>query len=307
MRMSYPSELIGNVANNDHYAKTLKKIYHILEKKKQRVKAGKAEEKVDAFHRMLFHQKLQLHSLLSNPDDSFSGIKRIDRLLLKMIEAPTPASNKKYGSSLLTSSIPTEPDQRSSASIASKNGTKAPSLAPPISTKTLNFNGKQLLKLMLEILMYTRAHYFEIACALAFMSGRSLGEILVSGKFQKVTDDASSARYTYPHSYGGYTVTIPLLCEYHTFNSSLNSLRQRKDFSNVSERALSQAHTKSANLAMRRLTGQGSIFTDARAYYAMMTLKASNSKSSLEDWVRSVVGDHATAIVLHRCQMIQQQ
>jgi hypothetical protein len=160
--------------------------------------------------------------------------------------------------------------------------------------------------MMLEVIMYPRAHYFEVVCALAFMSGRSLGEILVSGKFQKITADAYSARYTYPHSYGGDTVTIPLLCDYHTFTAALNSLRQRKDFSNVSERALSQAHTKSANLAMRRLTGHGSIFTDARAYYAMMTLKASNSKSSLEDWIRSTIGDHATAIVLQRCQLIQQ-
>jgi hypothetical protein len=48
----------------------------------------------------------------------------------------------------------------------------------------------QLAK-MLEVLQYSRAKPFELACALAFVSGRSLAELVSLGKFSSSIGDNS--------------------------------------------------------------------------------------------------------------------
>ena len=152
----------------------------------------------------------------------------------------------------------------------------------------------QLAK-MLEVLKYSRAKPFELACALAFVSGRSLAELMALGHFSSSAGDnsidpASShprVLFALQHSNSSSCYSMPLLCDSSTFLAGIHRLRQLKVVQSKECKDINKSHCKTANTAAKTLLGcSTAVFTDLRIAYAALTYKShgngSDSHEALE-------------------------
>jgi hypothetical protein len=145
------------------------------------------------------------------------------------------------------------------------------------------------LQKMLEVLKYSRAKPFELACALAFMSGRSLAELMALGDFSTSSEGASSCDAAcstsevlfalhHPNSSGCYAV--PLLCDTSTFSTGVGRLRQQKVVQSKECKDINKSHCKTANTAAKTLLGSSNVvFTDLRIAYVALTFKLHGHES----------------------------
>eukprot|EP00953_Heterococcus_sp_UTEX-ZZ885_P012553 7201-Heterococcus_DN1.PRE.1 len=120
---------------------------------------------------------------------------------------------------------------------------------------------------MLEVLKYSRAKSFELACALAFVSGRSLAELMALGHFSSSTGNSGSKTGTpYPEV---------------TFLAGIARLRQVKVVQGKECKDINKSHCKTANTAAKTLLGcSTAVFTDLRLAYAALAYKLYNNESS---------------------------
>ena len=141
----------------------------------------------------------------------------------------------------------------------------------------------QLVK-MLEVLQYSRAKPFELVCALAFVSGRSLAELMVLGQFSKSVDaQAASWCHTVLFRVGTTDTTenhaITLLCDAGSFLAGVTRLRRMKAADGKQCKQVNKSHCKTANTAAKALLGcSTAVFTDLRAYYAALTYTMSANR-----------------------------
>lgn len=102
--------------------------------------------------------------------------------------------------------------------------------------KGLHGDASDLIDLMGPIIRYPRAHYFKLACALWFVSGRGLPELLGTA-----VQHLPSSHGTHEseiiigdvEGHQGSTCRIPLLCEYEHFIGDVSRLRGMKDTSRL--------------------------------------------------------------------------
>ena len=89
---------------------------------------------------------------------------------------------------------------------------------------------------MASTIGYPRAHSFELACALSFVSGRVLPELVgavvqfspsIHGPY------GSQVKHGDLEGYQGTVSRIPLLCEYDHFIEGVHRLRGMKDASHL--------------------------------------------------------------------------
>jgi Telomere resolvase len=146
----------------------------------------------------------------------------------------------------------------------------------------------QLTK-MLEVLQYSRAKPFELVCALAFVSGRSLAELMALGHFSSSTDAHSNNRasshpevlFALHRSQTENCCAIPLLCNTGTFLAGIGRLRQVKVVQDKECKDINKSHCKTANTAAKTLLGcSTAVFTDLRVAYAALTYKLYGNESS---------------------------
>jgi hypothetical protein len=139
----------------------------------------------------------------------------------------------------------------------------------------------QLTK-MLEVLKYSRAKPFELACALAFVSGRSLAELMALGHFSsRAGENNSNPASSQPEvllalqrSKTENCCAIPLLCNSSTFLAGIHRLRQLKVVQNKEYKDINKSHCKTANTAAKNLLGcSTAVFTDLRIAYVALTYK----------------------------------
>ena len=131
---------------------------------------------------------------------------------------------------------------------------------------------------MLQVVHSPHPKAFELACALAFMSGRSLAELLGTGAFT-----LCNSHGTYRHCILLQSTEIPLLCDPNTFLAGLQRLRHmRPAASAMTDRQINRSHSKSANAAVKMLVGTFHVFSDLRALFAALTYNLYCRRSALQ-------------------------
>ena len=144
---------------------------------------------------------------------------------------------------------------------------------------------------MLAIMQYPRCRYFELVCALAFMSGRSLADIVSVGVFSKDRPHkhfANVLSFKSPESSVHHT--LPILCDSAMFLEALTRLRRMRSLAHTERRLINNSHSKSANTAVKGLLGPEFVFTDLRAQFAAATYLQYGVQSEwpLPQWVHKV-------------------
>jgi hypothetical protein len=170
-------------------------------------------------------------------------------------------------------------------------------------------NIESMVSDMLAIMQYPRCKYFELVCALAFMSGRSLADIVSVGDFAKGKAHkhfANSLSFKSPESRSHHT--LPLLCDTATFLQALKRLRQMRPLVHTERRLINNSHSKSANTAVKSLLGPRFVFTDLRGQYAAATYLQFGAQTGwpIQQWVKKVAAGGsramATPAFLARCE-----
>jgi Telomere resolvase len=146
----------------------------------------------------------------------------------------------------------------------------------------------QLAK-MVEVLHYSRAKPFELACALAFVSGRSLAELMSLGHFSiSIDDNSSDSASSHPgvlfklHKSNSLTrYSVPLLCDAGTFLAGVDRLRQLKLVQGKECKDINKSHCKTANTAAKTMLGcSTAVFTDLRVAYAALAYNLHSKEPS---------------------------
>ncbi|CAN0385782.1 unnamed protein product, partial [Ectocarpus sp. 13 AM-2016] len=87
----------------------------------------------------------------------------------------------------------------------------------------------ELLDLMSSIVKYPRTNYFELVCALSFISGRGLPEILGAAGFSPCEGNTHGAVVCT----GAVEAVVPILCEFEEFFEGVKRIRGMKDTSHL--------------------------------------------------------------------------
>lgn len=90
-----------------------------------------------------------------------------------------------------------------------------------------------LINTMESIIIYRRANYFESSCALSFVSGRGLRELVGTDDFLPATHGPYQSQVEHDASKESKRVLnllLPLQCDYEHFMEGVNILRTRNSF-----------------------------------------------------------------------------
>jgi len=94
-----------------------------------------------------------------------------------------------------------------------------------------------------------RANYFELVCALSFMSGRGLSEILGVAEFPSCEGKPHEAVVCT----GAVEAVVPILCEFEEFFEGVEKIRGMKDTTHLTAAEINQRFSKSANVWARKM------------------------------------------------------
>ncbi|CAN0312902.1 unnamed protein product, partial [Scytosiphon promiscuus] len=137
--------------------------------------------------------------------------------------------------------------------------------------KSITVNASDLIDLMGAIIRYPRANYFELACALSFVSGRGLPELVRSAvQFSP----SSHGSHEVDIKFGGGTCRIPLLCEHEHFIGGVDRLRGMKETSRLTPAEVNHRYSKSANLYARTLLPEDvgfRVFSDLKTLHVVIS------------------------------------
>ena len=131
---------------------------------------------------------------------------------------------------------------------------------------------------------YERAKPFELLCALAYMSGRSMAELLCTGEFKQEETELTSCsncllfRTTGAQPAGGVLDKVNLLCNAAAFLAGLQRLRACTQIpSETAVKSINRSHCKTANTAAKALLrDKRAVFTDLRAAYVVRSFAANH-------------------------------
>ena len=222
-------------------------------------------------------------------DSSYTGCKAIDGILCDITVMPPYVNDLCVTGSCLP---------------ASGDGgavSHSPSCATGAASWSMS-DVSQCLPTMLAVIKFPRAKSFELVCALAFVSGRSLAELAALGRFCiPKEDDFSRKPPTFPcvllrtkNMQQTDSCVIPLLCDANVFLAALHRLRQSLACSATSCKTVNNSHCKTANTAAKALLGcRERVFSDLRVAYAVLTFAsyanrtADGAAPALPEWIRS--------------------
>jgi hypothetical protein len=303
------------------YKRQLKSIEQYVERMLNEVYTQKMQqhwkdvyEDVFDFAEMSFAE--QFSTCASRSTASYTGQQDVDAMLCKLAKLPVYVQDLHLGtyaaqdrrrqddetSDSASSSDDAASDSDRSSDDDASGSSECSSLSSvtssspnrtPVRHGTAHRKVESVIEEMVQIMQYPRCKYFDLVCALAFMCGRSLADIVSLGQFSKGTgraeymdsirfidsDDSSSA------------YTLPLLCNAPVFLKALAKLRQMRPAVASDRRLVNNSHSKSGNTAVKRLLGDQYVFTDLRARYAAATflLYGRAQRRPLEDWVQETV------------------
>ena len=120
-----------------------------------------AADRVGALSKMDLLGKWSARSTFQSRNGSFTGLVDTDELLRKVNLLPPYVSQLE-----LTREEKSLPRNKRTEALEEK------------CDKCFTVNASDLINIMVAIIRYPRAHYFELACALSFVSGRGLPELV---------------------------------------------------------------------------------------------------------------------------------
>jgi integrase len=136
---------------------------------------------------------------------------------------------------------------------------------------------------------------FDLACALALLTGRRMTEIFKTAEFERVSGDTRSLLFSGQIKKGciaeDEAYVIPVLADAALIVAGFERLRRLKDASELSNKEVNLRWSTSANDAARRMLGADRHFHDLRATYAVLAYTAALPHTlSLNAFVGRVLG-----------------
>ncbi|KAG5174953.1 hypothetical protein JKP88DRAFT_284104 [Tribonema minus] len=229
--------------------------------REERAWAGRVKERVIAFDELSICNQRNFKAsgrLEQTAARSYTGSVVVDRMLADLVRVPESAE------------LPGPPAHTAAAASAS-----APTVDGRATTQQLHTQGngcaadrlsaaaRALMDDMLAMVDYSRPKVFELVCALAFMCGRSLAELMATGQFSAAERERERAPYPWVLSQAS--------------PSSKTNINSR--------------FCKSANTAAKTVLGvASSAFSDVRALYVGLTLalygSAKTTSKQMSEWTR---------------------
>ena len=256
-----------------------------------------AERRIVSFSKLDLFGKWAARTSVHSHKESFTGLVDIDALLRKVDILPSYVSELE-----LTPEEKSLPRKRRREALAAK------------CAKSITVNASDLIDLMGAIIRYPRAQYFELACALSFVSGRGLPE-LVRGVVQCSPSDTGSpheALVEHDGCEGSTTISfrIPLLCENEHFIEGVKKLRDMKETSHLTPAEVNRRYSKSANLTARKLLLNachgGHVFSDLKTLHGAVSHKVFTGHAlELSDWTKVARGGRNSPAFSRRCSVVQ--
>ncbi|KAG5183904.1 hypothetical protein JKP88DRAFT_181538 [Tribonema minus] len=143
---------------------------------------------------------------------------------------------------------------------------------------------------------------FDIACALALLTGRRMIELFKTGSFSAGAD-ATSAVFSGQAKTGSaedHPYRIPLLCPFRSVEVALSRLRRMKPCGDMSNAAVNSKYSGRCNVAARQWLGPGRKFHDFREGYGVVCYNLClPHKWSLNLFVSRVLGHSGLENSLH--------
>jgi hypothetical protein len=254
-------------AGMDEVVKCAEQMARGATSREERARAERVRERAIGFDELSFCSQYDLKAsgrLELTAARSYTGSVAVDRMLADLVQVPEYA--KPAGAA-------------AAGSTATARRLRA--------GERLNAAARALIDAMLATVHYPRPKVFELVCALAFMCGRSLAELMATGQFSSAERERERAPYPwilFQASPTSRTDVIPLLCESHSFLKGLQRLRSMKQVASAAScKDINSRFCKSANTAAKAVLGVASAaFSDVRALYAGLTLALYGGASGTE-------------------------
>ncbi|KAG5181548.1 hypothetical protein JKP88DRAFT_268822 [Tribonema minus] len=281
--------------------------------REERACAGRVKERVIAFDELSICNQRNLKAsgrLEQTAARSYTGSVVMDRMLADLVRVPESAE------------LPGPPAGTAAVASASASAGGDPATAHQLHTQgnscaadRLSAAARALMDDMLETVDYSRPKVFELVCALAFMCGRSLAELMATGQFSAAERERQRAPYPrvlFQASPSSKPEVILLLCGSHSFLNGLKRLRSMKQVASAAScKNINSRFCKSANAAAKTVLGvASSAFSDVRALYAGLTLalygSAKTTSKQMSEWTRRCVPNSnlpSTAKFLAACNV----
>lgn len=247
----------------------------------ERLWAARVRERAIGFDEMSFSSQHSLQvsgQLAQTAARSYSGSATVDRMLAALVQVPEYATLKAPQAHVVVA-VPAQP--------AMAGGGAGGGI------DKLNAKARSLISDMLATVTYPRPKAFELACALAFMCGRSLAELMATGLFSAAKGDhAPHPCVLFQTSSSSSAEVIRLLCASHRFLAGLQRLRDLKQVASAaSHKSINSRFCKSANTAAKAVLGvESATFSDARALYVGLALALYGDTSAtdkrMSEWAR---------------------
>ena len=231
---------------------------------------------------------------------SYTGSRTVDAILVSMLVLPS------YVAGLQQAAAVQEAQRRGvvHAVSASESHHAGHHDDVPVKSDQQNMGTSGTAEDMMQAKMeavvnYERAKPFELLCALAYMSGRSMAELLCTGEFkldQSEPTCAGNRMLFRPAGTGdGAWCCIEMLCEPMGFVAALARLRTWTGVApETSVKSINRSHCKTANTAAKALLqDKSAVFTDLRALYVASTFAINHHEAipatdaRLREWARN--------------------
>lgn len=247
-----------------------------------------AESRIISFFKLDLFGKWAARNTIHSHKESFTGLVDIDALVRKVNILPPYVSQLE-----LTPEEKSIPRKRRREALAAK------------CEKSITVNASDLVDLMGAIITYPRANYFELACALSFVSGRGLPELIGAVQFSP----SHHGTHEVDVQVGGRTCRIPLLCEYEHFMGGINRLRGMKDTSRLTPAEVNHRFSKSVNLYARELLPEEvgfRVFSDLKTLHVVISHNIfTGHELELSDWVKVARGGRSSPALSRKCSVVR--
>jgi Telomere resolvase len=271
----------------EQFAQVLRRVNALTIRAKgvERDKLLIAEEKLKAFNDMSLTCKNAVQRKIST--SSYSGVDIIDEEIRAINVLPEYVSDLK-----LTCK---------ERAVMKKQATKA---LESKSSESITVQGSVLIDQCRKTLNNTRANAYDLAAALALLTGRRMVELFSTGAFQPVEDNEQACMFSAQAKRGVLEVDIPyqipLLASINSINDALQRLRAAKECTGLDNRGINAKYTNSCNSAARRVLGKEHHFHTLRGVYAILAHNCClPHKLSINSFLSKVLGHQSLSSSLH--------
>jgi Telomere resolvase len=268
----------------EQYAQVLQRVHALTSEVKgiDRDKLLIAEEKLKAFNDMSVICKNAVQRKLCT--SSYSGVDFVDDEIRAITVLPEFVSSLK-----LTGKERAAMKFQATKALESK------------SSESITVQGSVLIDQCRKTLNNARANPYDLAAALALLTGRRMVELFSTGSFQPVEGNEQACVFAgQVKKEVDIPYQIPLLASINSINDALQRLRAAKACEGLDNRAVNAKYTNSCNSAARRLLGKQHHFHTLRGVYAILAHTCTlPHKLSINSFLSKVLGHQSLNTSLH--------